>query len=676
MASRPKHINIPDSLKVPDPLNRPLFTPHGSALPGDVPPALSPLDAFAMQSRLLAKKFEEGDNDGRRMSRLPPTAITSEFSKPRPGFYRSVTTGSHTLTTNAEFPDEDSYFHTAAEVRVVSRPKSHYPQMVQTDSLIGAPQRWQDFRKELGDVEEQEQDVETPLGLYNVPRSYSPDAFEAAPQSTPRHHDLNNSPPLSLSHHYSPPNSALTHAVAPSLLVPQANASNRSLGTSPSIRAVLADSSDDLSQSSVANSLDSLSLEKPNPPFQNQAYVARSPSQASSRSISSIAPRPSFTSFNYSRPLSSQSRVLDEPQRQGDSLSRLGSGASRSSYRQDSGDFPLTPFSNDAPHTPVSLTSEDTFPPESRRDSSTPTSYVYAKYALNKQKVNRESIGAEEFLSRHINWDDPNTDPQLALPFRPLAFLPKSPPSPALTNSPPVGRRGRLDDYSGSPKPAGRRRRLTKSRPNTRPTTPATIASSDASTIKGSTSQPSLPPAPLPDPGAEVHLEMGIELHEKGALAESTYHFRLAAKAGSPTAMLLYALACRHGWGMKANAAEGVSWLTKAVNSAQLEMAEDEDIVKSGRTLDIMDSKSHKAQFALSVYELGMSYMNGWGVDQDRPLALRCFEIAGNWGDADALSEAAYCYKEGIGCKKDTKHSAKLYRMAEAKGVTVAGNSW
>ena len=46
------------------------------------------------------------------------------------------------------------------------------------------------------------------------------------------------------------------------------------------------------------------------------------------------------------------------------------------------------------------------------------------------------------------------------------------------------------------------------------------------------------------------------------------------------------------------------------------------------------------------------------------------------WGDADALAEAGYCYAQGIGCKKDLKKSARLYRHAEAKGISMIGNSW
>jgi len=127
---------------------------------------------------------------------------------------------------------------------------------------------------------------------------------------------------------------------------------------------------------------------------------------------------------------------------------------------------------------------------------------------------------------------------------------------------------------------------------------------------------------------------------------------------------------------MKPNAAEGVTWLRKAVDGAQLEVAEDEDVSKHGGKLDSTEKKTHEARFALSVYELGMSYMNGWGVKEDRALAVRCFEVAGNWGDGDALAEAARCYMDGIGCKKDLKKSARLYRKAEEKGIKVAGNSW
>jgi TPR repeat protein len=127
---------------------------------------------------------------------------------------------------------------------------------------------------------------------------------------------------------------------------------------------------------------------------------------------------------------------------------------------------------------------------------------------------------------------------------------------------------------------------------------------------------------------------------------------------------------------MRSNQKEGVQWLRKAVDCAMLEVADDEDASSDAPVKDVSVKKAHRAQFALSIYELGVSHLNGWGIEQDKALALRCFEIAGNWGDLDALTEAGFCYAQGIGCKKDLKKAAKLYRTAGAKGASMVGNSW
>jgi TPR repeat protein len=93
--------------------------------------------------------------------------------------------------------------------------------------------------------------------------------------------------------------------------------------------------------------------------------------------------------------------------------------------------------------------------------------------------------------------------------------------------------------------------------------------------------------------------------------------------------MLLYALACRHGWGMRPNQKEGVAWLRKAADAVSPDMFDEEEGSRDGGVVDLLEQKMKKAQFALSIYELGVSHMNGWGIEQDKTLALRCFEIAG-----------------------------------------------
>jgi hypothetical protein len=524
------------------------------------------------------------------------------------------------------------------------------------------------FLNALTSVEEDEQEMGTTY-FPPAPRSNSPEPMESQPVEVAPKISMEAAP----IRHSSP---------TPSFSLPWRNRNNPNLaapspilrGGSPGIRSLMEGGSEDVDSISLNNSVDSFSI--PKPPLSPFAMIPRSPSMASERSVNSVTglPRP----FNYSRPISRARVPSIDMKRFAESPYRQDSGQSSSTrpsldvpVRSDSGDSPLTPLTNDAPQTPVSISSDEFFN-FNVPQSDGPSSYIYTKYSIPKGK--RVSIGVEEFFNRHINWNE-----QSSIEAEPVLELthvvgPQSLPSPALTESPPKSRRrdrpadiaiprNLPEELNSSPK-----RKTHKSRPSS----PSTLTS-DASTIKARLVRSKQTSSELTP---EMHLEKGIECHEVGSLQESTYHFRLAAKAGLSDAMLLYALACRHGWGMRPNPAEAISWLQKAVNSTQLEVAEDEATAKQGKNLDAIDRAKHKAQFALGVYELGMSYMKGWGVQQDKALALRCFEVAGSWGDVDALSEAGFCYTEGVGCKKDMKKAARFYRLAETKGVSMAGNSW
>jgi TPR repeat protein len=282
-------------------------------------------------------------------------------------------------------------------------------------------------------------------------------------------------------------------------------------------------------------------------------------------------------------------------------------------------------------------------------------SYVYSKYSLPRGRmVDRESLPLESMMPTiDFNSRAPPPVNPVALPIRTLGLEEASRSSseslPTRRPPPPID--------------LGHQHRHSMTSMNTSNT------SNSASTIKASKHNPTPSNS---DMTAEAHLEKGIALHEKGSLKESTYHLRLAAKRNNPTAMLLFALACRHGWGMRQSPSEGVAWLRKAIDYANVAMNESEHAEGAPSAIQ----RTKRAQFALGVYELGVSHMNGWGVDNDKVLALRCFEIASAWGDADAMAEAGFCYYQGVGCKKDLKKAATYYRQAEAKGVSMVGNSW
>ncbi|KAI5365926.1 Putative tetratricopeptide-like helical domain superfamily [Septoria linicola] len=324
------------------------------------------------------------------------------------------------------------------------------------------------------------------------------------------------------------------------------------------------------------------------------------------------------------------------------------------------------------------------------------SSYIYAKYALPRGRpVDRDSTAfRDSWIQKQLEWDtkhghahSPEGRGHERNQSDGQAFDASN--SPALSDTPRMGRSLAPEPSTArslSADPRGRDQAPVKTSFDRSPLRQSEVASFHQSSpsVKTESTDRTIKPlhrkALSADITPEEHLDIGIEAHDAGATNKSTYHLRLAAMAGLPTAMLLYALACRHGWGMRANQAEGVKWLRKAIDTAGLDVADAEEKLNStsgnGKKLDPAERKKRKAQYALAIYELGISSMNGWGCTKDKALAVRCYEIAGSWGDVDALAEAAFCYTQGVGVKKDLKRAAALYRRAADMGMSMAGNSW
>lgn len=347
-------------------------------------------------------------------------------------------------------------------------------------------------------------------------------------------------------------------------------------------------------------------------PVSPSMHNARSPSVSSEMSMGAGLPRPAF---NFSRPLSRAS-----------TSGGLPIEIPRGPSRQESSDSqPSFVLADDTAHTPVSMHS-DGFSDTANETGAAP-SYVYSRFSLPRGKMlQRNSLIFQDNLTQaQYSWDLPHTGGSNVHPHHGNA-----PPSPP--HGPPSHVRPSLDPGRPSYDPS-----LAPSRPSLDPrsvsneygrssTEHYTPSLASSATIKAK-SQYSI--TSTIDCSPEEHVSRAIEYHESGALTKSTYHLRLAARQNHPTGMLLYALACRHGWGCRPNQKEGVAWLRKAADSASIEIADDEDLIKDGKTVDVLERKTRKAQFALSIYELGVSHMNGWGIEQDKVLALRCFEIAG-----------------------------------------------
>ena len=665
---RPTFITLPSTFSSSS-------TPHGSpSLPspryqhvaGDVAPAMSPLDVFAAQSRALAKQLDETRVQGRRVSRLPPLTVAGELAR-KPEQFRSSSLDREThgqgRRARGHSPEESTGIPLDIE-EPTFRPKSYYPRLSRIDHT---PDHTPEGPYPPHDSASKDELFITPLehpapvphtDYFGAARVPSPEPMAPVRQSMesvsrPSYKSKNSFDSISqksnLERGMSVESSSSKHSqysMARALVPPNPPYAMKA----PSVRSIESDDdtpgltpSSSLTQHRKLSSSSGFSIPQ-SPAITNIQHHNHNRSPSGNSEYSLNGTRLSKPAFNFSRPLSRGSRPSMETN------SRMSS-TERQPYI----------YSEEDAQTPLSLENSGVLPEPDDAVSGKnqpSTSYIYSKFALPRGRSLQRNSGVD-------GWFGGESDLMLqAVGAASTASLPTPPHS--LESDPPI--RSSLDSSPIPPPPIPTpqvRNRHSFGSLNT------TNTGNSGSTIKAS-KQNIVPSAA--EMTAEDHLNKGIECHERGSLKESTYHLRLAARQNNPTAMLLYALACRHGWGMRPSQAEGVSWLRKAMDCASIELTHDTTPQPYGAAIDV--EKTRRAQFALSVYELGVSHMNGWGIEQDKSLALRCFEIASSWGDGDAMAEAGFCYTQGVGCKKDLKKAAKYYRMAEAKGLSMVGNSW
>lgn len=753
MGPRPAHLNLTsprpntaangsnnhtnDDDEPGQPLPPPRFPNFHMDLPsprtGEVPPALSPLDAFALQSRLLAKKFEEEAQAGRRLSRLPHQDVAKSFAA-RPEFFRSAS-GESSLGGMNDLPElvEEESRPVTRGVEGRERPKSHYPMFGRVSRVegegtpVGTP-----FFEAL-----EQQETRAAADYFGAARAASPEPMDAkivnieAP--SPGVPSLTNSvDSVTSSHPRTWTNSSTRSQKSDRGLFPPPKSPgfSKSPRSVQSIRSVRQDSGDD--DGASANGSQAVTSSRkfsgssvrsiPQSPFSPFMHpVHRSPSMTSEYSMNGSQPQLPRPAFNFSRPISSHgskpslggTRPSIESKRSydgrpsvdyahrpsaasamsnGSLLSSTTSGARSRQSSQDDETTPCadapTPFANVLTPGDLDRAQDGYFP-----DASDPpkTSYTDRSFVLPRGRgFERSSTEQRQsWIHKQFTWDASEQAAQTAeLKTR---DPPSAPPSiRAVSPSPSEKLQQMAEQQTDTRERLGRERALSSAARSRSADPQATHdpmpKHNHSPSLTSTSTDRTIRALPLHQRAAsaeltpEQHLDIGIAAHSSGALNKSTYHLRLAAKAGVPTAMLLYALACRHGWGMRPNQEDGVMWLRLAIQSSQLEVADVEASLSSTGKSDSVaaaaERKKRKAQFALAIYELGISYMNGWGCAKDKPLAVQCYEIAGAWGDGDALAEAGFCYAQGAGCKKDLKRAAALYRKAAEGGMSMAGNSW
>lgn len=741
MGPRPANLDLSRSQHSNADLTPPRFPNFYMDLPsprsGEAPPALSPLDAFAQHSRMLAMKFEKEAQNGKRLSRLPHADVARELAN-RPGYFRHVSdsTDAGGMSDLGEVSEEDRP-DTGDRYKLKEEAKNKHKSQYPTLGNFNRDSQRDSTASHFYDVPEPSPVPTEPTDYFNVgaPRASSPEPVESStlnpgapspgfPPSLTSSVDSyrSNSHPRTLTN-----GSTRSQKSDHGLRLPMSNVFNNPPRSAQNIHPVRQDSlEDDAASNNGSQSGRGRPVReyphgnphsRPASPFTNTPSIHRSPSinsEYSQNGSQFSLPKPSF---NFSRPLSSHGNQIAASHHRPSLESRSSfdnrPNAEQRPHRPSAASTMTVATTQSTASTPLSRqVSQDNAPPPQapgllqtnmpiprhiqRTDSdlsnnaSSPIGNGQDEDLPRGREMQRSSAESRSsWINSQFNWDTPKEQRSREHSTVRVVARDTSPtPSERLQKmaemqieaTERLGRDAGFASMSRSRSADPRAGSRANAKHQKTPSIQTDITDSTDRTIRQTPLHQRAASAELT---AEEHLEIGIQAHSSGSLTKSTYHLRLAAREGLPTAMLLYALACRHGWGMRPNQEDGVAWLRKAIESSGLQVADVEQTISNAARRDGKDPvveaaerRKRKAQFGLAVYELGISYMNGWGCQKDKPLALQCYEVAGGWGDCDALAEAGYCYTQGIGCKKDMKKAATLYRKAADLGMSMAGNSW
>ena len=120
--------------------------------------------------------------------------------------------------------------------------------------------------------------------------------------------------------------------------------------------------------------------------------------------------------------------------------------------------------------------------------------------------------------------------------------------------------------------------------------------------------------------------------------------FSKEARQGNTGAMVNLAVSFIAGWGTQQNAGTALYWLHAAADRG----------------------------YAPAFYDLGILYFKGCGVRQDMAEAFRFFELGAKSGYAAAQVNLAYFYDQGLGVPQDHGAAATWYRKAAEAGEAHA----
>ncbi|ODV93366.1 hypothetical protein PACTADRAFT_77709 [Pachysolen tannophilus NRRL Y-2460] len=174
----------------------------------------------------------------------------------------------------------------------------------------------------------------------------------------------------------------------------------------------------------------------------------------------------------------------------------------------------------------------------------------------------------------------------------------------------------------------------------------------------------------------EQRVSLAISLKKQGNAEEASYQLKLAANQGNKDAMLLYGLSLRYGYGVRRNEKVSFSWLCKGVDVDS--ESKDFEFEVDPSTLTTQDFPQKPLEpLSSTLFEVGKSYINGWGTERDENYGIKFIEKSAALGFIEAMVESAkFWATKGPNRKKDISRSETWFKLVKSFGVKLEGHDW
>lgn len=172
------------------------------------------------------------------------------------------------------------------------------------------------------------------------------------------------------------------------------------------------------------------------------------------------------------------------------------------------------------------------------------------------------------------------------------------------------------------------------------------------------------------DPDAPAAAKIPAETRERYLAASRGKIAALATKKGNSFAWYLLALESNdpklfkraaEGGNIQAMNAWGTYSLTQALAAAEADPEETDRIVR--RAFGYFQAAADQKD-ANGMYNLGMCYLNGYGVAADRDRAFDCFRAAAELGHPEAINNIGAFYRDGLVVERDPVIATKWFARA------------